>query len=327
MSTVISSAPRTQNNKKVWDWRDLEAAVARQARLDSDNEVSRTVLARALRNGSYVAQLDDRVVAVGGRDCIALMYGHTTPGCGLETLHLQAAVRVFPAQGGRTTYEISSHVNGWFANKWLPLNARDRGNKSVHRSAKWYFGQSGVYTPGIGPMYPDAGPDCCNMSVAQLGEKLETSLIAVDSRVKVMSTVERLLGAIEPFGDIIPRFSLEATHEDDRPRSVTVESWNTGRRFECPHEWLIRVRLKTPAVSVNGGWEHVNDLVLNICGPSLAHEDKGDVSYVLSRCYGGSHVCTVRTLDQQVSFCATTNSRSAIEAARRWCADNLYIPA
>ena len=328
MATAMAAAPKRQLNKKIWDWRDLESAVSEGARLSKETELSKIVLDKARRFGARVAQLDERVIAVGGEDCIALMYAHTSPGGGIDTLRLQSHVRVFPAQGGRTTYEISQHVNGWFANRWLPLNARDRGNKSVHRETKWYYGQSGVYSPGIGPFYSDVGPACCNTSVAELGAMLESAeRVASDAKVKVMSCVERLLGAIAPFADIIPRFSTHSTQSDDR-EFVSVESWVTGRRFESAARWAVRVRLKTPAVCTNGYWQQVHDFVLSICGPDTCREDSPDVWYAVSRCHSGRMYCSSRdTGNGSLAFAATTNSRSAIEVARQWCADNLYIPA
>lgn len=332
MTSTISPAtpPKVQANKRVWDWRELDAALQESSRLAKPTALAVAVLSACQRYGSRLAQLDERVVLIGGSDCIVMAYGHTAPGAGVESLEIQRNVRVFPAQGDRTTYEISTQTNGWFANKWLPINARDRGNKSVHRSTKWYYGQGGMYSPGIGPLYPDCGPACCNHDLDSTKSAINAGEgLTQDDREKACSFLDRLAAAVDPFGDAILRYSwrgLDNPPDTTATEGVSIDSWIAGRRYECVHRWVVTVRVKHPARMTNGSWHTLHDYAVHVCGPSLFHSDSDEVSYVVSLMHCGTVACNVRSVSP-AQWCATRDGRAVIHSVRQWCGDHIYIPA
>lgn len=338
MDSSMAAPVKVQSNRKIYDWSELEEAVTNRVRVGKPTPVSEQAFEMAERcfGSRRLAHLDERVLAVARKECIDLTYAHTSPGCGLESMCLQQHVKVFPAQGGRTSYEIDCSVNGYFANKHLPMRARDRGGKSQYRNTRWYYGQSGVYQTGIGPMYPDVGPACSHQLPEQVFATVSAAEWVPESwRSKAMSMVERLRDSLLPFGDAILRCELIGLSERPDPEDASfpfsATSWNLGFEHEVHSKYGLRVRIKHPAKLVDGGWEHVPNLCISVCGPSAADEDPEELSYVIGTVHAASGCTPVRPHRQKdrcpVKFCATRNGRSVIEAARQWCGNNLYIPA
>lgn len=338
-SALMDAAPqKVQLNKKIYDWAELEAAINSKARLEKETPLSLAVLERALTYAGHarVAQLEERVVAVAQLHCIDLWYGHTSPGSGLETLVMMRSVKVFPAQGGRTTYEINMGVNGYFANRHLPMRAKDRGGKSMYRNTKWYCGQSGIYQPGIGPMYPDIGPAMMNLSHDDIVSRIrDASFVSQEWRDKAESFVERVKAAVAPFGDAVLRYEHAGLIDDpeDGIHPFYISTWICGYEQEIHSKYGVTIRVKHPARATSSGWEHRQDMALAIAGPAAGWQDADDATYVVSMLHGGNARVPTRDTwkcgdnNSAVPYCVYRKPSSVIDLARRWCGDNIYIPA
>ena len=168
-----STKKRSPTKKTIYDWSSLVEAF-RSPPEPPKGEVAEHVRSLAAkhcsskpaREGHYAwVQLAERLVAESTPHHIRLLWAHTPKNGSLSETRLDSSVEVYPAAGGRTTYCIDASVNGWFANRYLPLSAGGRRGRSIYRSAHWYYGQAGVYQQGQGPYYIDAGADLSNWSL------------------------------------------------------------------------------------------------------------------------------------------------------------------
>jgi hypothetical protein len=348
MTTALSAAqPKVQLNKRIYGWEELDAAVSGSVRLAENKvtPVSGAVLLAAARfyPGHRCAQLEERVIAIACHDRIILAYGHIPPGCGLEALEMQWAVAVRPAAGGRTSYEIDMKVNGWFANKHLPMTAKDRGGRSVYRNTRWYCGSGSMYSTGQGPLYPDVGPDCQNISHDRMLDDIRSAPQPDDSwKEKACGFLDRLREGVSPFGDARLRYWSSGLAHDDDPAEChftdNASSFTTNLHRHCA--WGVRVRIKHPARWRKDGYENTPDMCVSILGRAHAFESPEEISYSLNLCHAGPQVVPVHlhlharasrgdlsAFDVNRKWCVTTNGKSVIEAARHWCAGNIYIPA
>jgi hypothetical protein len=145
--SVAFLAPQRQKNKRIYDWHELEQMVDSEARLKKSTAISDHML--GMVPGHHAAQLSERAVAVGRAEHIELMYMHTPPGRTIEESRIQKRVYVYPAAGGRTTYQVHMCVSGRFANRHLPFNASDLRER--YDNFKFAHGAGGMYQPGEGP--------------------------------------------------------------------------------------------------------------------------------------------------------------------------------
>lgn len=333
MTTTI----KRQTKKTILDWSEIDAVASTRRRLVKQTEISSFALARAERMfgpEAYIGQIDERVLAQAGQDCIALMYLVTPKECAIDESKLQRAVHVYPAAGGRTTYSIDQSVNGWFANRWLPLNASERTTRSGYQHKVWFNGQSGVYVKGTGPYYPDAGPECMNLSFEQFVSEVDALTDAPEKwREAVKSVAERVTDAVRPFRDSVIRYELR--EPGDRYclggyyHSSDEEDYEPA--FDVPCRWGCDVRIKSPCTPYRGDHTLVGDFAVQIGGSPLGCEDPVDVMYGAQVMYPqGSHHSTTWRQDEDMNtglpFAVSRSPVRIIEAARQWAASKIYIP-
>lgn len=344
MSTI--EKPRRQTAKEIWDWQELVTACTERRRLRTQNEVSSHCLELMERQRvprPLIAQMDERVVAYAGATSISLWYMHTPKQEPLEKSRLFDWVRVFPCAGGRTTYRIDDAVNGWFANRHLPINAKDRKTHSGYRSEQWWHGQSGVYQRGQGPYYPDAGPDAANVTAEEVMAEATGAAHLTEAWCKAAeSLMSRLETVLAPFRDVVVRYEMhgfdapEETYRHDRFQFRSALKLDPGvrdivRQVHITSPYGLTIRLKSPCVAGDGGWAMVPDMAIGVCGPCLAIEDGPQIWYTSQLLHpsgrGGS---AEYQADEEYSiglpFAVARNPQKIVEAARQWAAGRIYIP-
>ena len=337
-ATLDAAPAKVQKNQKIYDWAELEAAIERVDRLPKQTALSTAVFELAVHSGmsaKYLAQLDERLLAFAKRDCIELVYGHTSPGAGIESLLLTRSVRVFPAQGGRTTYEISRQVNGYFANRHLPMRARDRGTRSRFRDVAWYCGQSGIYRPGMGPIYTDVGPAMTNLSHAELTQRIaDAGFLPENWQSRASAFADKLRDSVAPFGDAVLRYrtyGLEDPPEFGCRPAFAISTFLTGFDIVVRSHYGLVISIKHPARLVNSNWEHLPELVVAVCGPRLGEQDADDVTYVAGFTHAGTLTPVRLNGPMTPSVCQDYSvfrkPGLVYDLARNWCGDNIHIPA
>ena len=345
----MATTTRRQTKKEIWDWKTLLDAISAADRLKRQTDVSAHALGmvehrwRYDRNPPPMAQMDERVVAVGGATCISLWYMHTPKETALSGSSLHDWVQVYPCAGGRTTYRIDDSVNGWFANRHLPINANQRRCSSGYRSDQYWHGQSGVYQKGTGPYYPDAGPDLCNASPGEIADRTSAAVHLPEQwREAALSLVQRLSTVLSPFRDVILRYnafgydpdSVEQHHDSFSFRSIyrkygEDDNWSRTVTLSARHG--LTVRLKSPCVAGDGGWEIAPDLAISVTGACPAIDGSPEVNYMVQMLHpNGSASTTEYVADGSYStgldFVVTRHQQKVIEAARQWAASRIYIP-
>lgn len=331
---AIDAPEKVQLNKKIYGWGELDAAITDKARLAKETPLSKYILERSLLNfgHAHVAQLEERVIAVASHNHISLVYGHTAPGCGLESLELQRHVNAYPAQGGRTSYEIDMKVNGYFANKHLPMRAKDRGGKSIYRNTRWYYGQGGMYQMGAGPVYADIGPTCRTLTPEAIAEKIGAADWVPEAwRDKALSFLEKVRAAVSPFGDAVLRVELDGfTERDDaQDYAFNMTSWITGCDTPIRSKYGIVVRIKHPARKTANGWENQDDMAIAMTGPPTGWQDPDDMLYMVSHLHSGQGQgrVPVRHREADKMHAIYRKQSSVVDIARQWCGNNINIPA
>ena len=347
---TTEARPKRQTKKLIWDWQTIDAAIAANARLPKQTDISQFALARAEHHQRHnadarIAQMDERIVAVGMPNCIGLWYLHTPKQEPLDKSNLNCWVFVYPGAGGRTAYKIDDSVNGWFANARLPLNASDRRKSSSYRSEQWFHGQHGVYQPGHGPYYPDAGPDCCNPSEEQMVARVNAAVHLPEKwREAASALVHRICAAVAPFRDIVVRYTPFMPDEDsvDSPydrfqfRSILRTPDPSGdlsgnRHVHLSARYGLTVRLKSPCAAGDGGWRATPDLAISCAGDFRAFDEFCDVAYTVQMLHpqgpsGTNEWVGDETYQTGVPFCVTRHQGRVVEAARQWAASHIYIP-
>lgn len=333
----MTTTTRRPTKKTILDWRELDEIVSSRRRLAKQTDVSRFAIERAEKfygQDSYIGQVDERVIAVACETSIDLAYLVTPKGCGLDESKLHRSVFVYPAAGGRTTYCVDQSVNGWFANRWLPLNARDRTTRSEYQRKVWFNGQSGVYVKGTGPYYPDVGPDCANWSLEQFMQQVDLLTEAPARwREAAKSAAERVTDMVRPFRDSLLRYELHkpgehyslggcyrTNDEDDREPSVDI-----------PCQWGCDIRIKSPCATLRGDHQMVGDFAVQVGGLTLGYEDPVEVMYGVQILYPQGRKCAhswrqVESRNTGLSFCVSRSPVRILEAARQWAASKIYIP-
>lgn len=333
----MTTTTRRQTKKTILDWSALDAIVSSRRRLVRQTDVSRFALERAEKYygaDSYIGQVDERVLAVAGLESIDLAYLVTPKECALDDSKLQRAVSVYPAAGGRTTYCIDQSVNGWFANRWLPLNARERTTRSGYQRKVWFNGQMGVYVKGTGPYYPDVGPDCTNWSLEQFMQHVDLLTEAPARwRDAAKSAAERVTDMLRPFRDSLLRYELSGC--DDRYslggnyHSSDENDW--GPSVDMPCRWGCDIRIKSPCARSRGDHEMVGDFAVQVGGLPFGHEEPVEVMYGAQILYpqGRKHSHGWRQDEHHntgIGFCVSRSPVRILEAARQWAAGKIYIP-
>lgn len=335
---------RAPMSKKVYDWHELVDAISSPPVVPS-SEIADHVRGRIDGIGSCV-QLTDRLVAFAGVDGITLRWFHTPRGEPIGNTTTSSKVAVYPAAGGRTTYAVDNTVDGHFANKHLPLNAKDRagGGRRTHRSTQWFCGRSGLYQKGQGPYYPDAGPDSAHPNL----EKFETLLHARRDWGLPQAWAEaaaalcgRITAAVSPFRDVIVRYEgwLPSEGKEVTEGDKIIRFSTHGMAARCGHPGMasrygVRIRLKSPCETTDGGSRIVPDFSAFIAGPDPYCEASPDVWYGAELLHpSGSH-CITAFHDPYGKTPYTTSldkvlyrkPAEIIEAARQWAASRIFIP-
>jgi hypothetical protein len=338
MTTKTVKAP--QANRTILDFAELAEACYTRRRLAKQTPASLWAIDHAGDDDAYCAQIDERVVAVAHRLRIALMYAKTPAGCDIaDGTRLHDWVSVYPAARGRTTYKIDDAVHGWFANKWLPLLASERNGQSGYEHPHWYHGQSGVYQKGMGPYYEDTGPE-----YMQLGSEGVLKLLSVAPpylpeawRDDARSLLRRVQEAVSPFRDVLLRYEVHGwdahTVEDDseiRLGAFTIAG-STRKGWVDIRAWSpygLRIRLKSPCVFTGARVDTVPDLVVSISGPLNMIDGGADTNYGVELMYSNSdsRYRYDDHWDTNVPFVITRTAGKAVEAARQWAANRVYIP-
>ena len=314
--------------KRIYEWTDLsrrlQRSVKRGLRLRSDwDQRARRLLERHAFNGA-VAKLGKRLWAVGTQSAIQLHYVRKSRATG--DMEVTLAAIVHPASGGRTQYRIPNQVNGWCANKHLPMNARDREpGTSTH--PHWYVGGGGVWRSGIGDYYPDVGPGCCSDTLKDVLVTLE----AVEAtppqawRIRAARFARSVSRAVRPFGDILVRYELTGvTSSERRSMIVAGHSDPSYGMFSVNADYGLRIRLKLPSK----GKDLTPDFSAVVTGP-FAVIDEGPQAWFAAEMLNPqghrSHSLASRSV-RQSSWIITLKPGRVIALARDWAAANVRIP-
>ena len=334
---------RRPTKKEIWDWNTLVDALSAGKRLARETDVATYALDCVTRrfrsNQTPLAQMGERVIAVGGETCISLWYLHTPKEKQLCESKFSDWVHVYPCAGGRTTYRIDDGVNGWFANKHLPINAKDRRYTGSYRSDQWWHGQSGVYQKGQGPYYPDAGPQLCNKQAQEVMDLTAAAAHLPEAwRDAACKLVARVDSAIAPFRDVLTRYEMHGYHPEQvadgwsfrSSRSFEVNGDSIHRQLALSARHALTVRLKSPCIAGDGGWEVVPDLAVTCLGECPAFDEGAPVTYALQLLHPTGPRSSVEFHSEEYStgvpFMVTRHQSKVVEAARQWAAGRIYIP-
>lgn len=342
MTTTVKT--RRPTKKEIWDWNTLVDALSAGERLSRQTDVSQLAIEAVERRFRYgtkppLAQMDERVVAVGGEAGIALWYLHTPKQTDISRSTLHDWVHVYPCAGGRTTYRIDDGVNGWFANKHLPINATDRRYTGGYRSDQWWHGQSGVYQKGQGPYYPDAGPQMCNQRAQEVMDLTAAATHLPESwREAACKLVVKVNQAVAPFRDVLERYEMAGYDPEQASdawafrssQPYTVGGDKASRTLQLSARNALTIRLKSPCIAGDGGWEVVPDLAVTVLGECPAFDEGAQVAYATQLLHPAGPRSSVEFHSDQYStgvpFMVTRHQSKVVEAARQWAAGRIYIP-
>lgn len=339
--TQTATKKRSPTKKTIYDWAQLVDAISNPPEPPKGEvaEYVHSMASKALpikqaREGSYQwVQLADRLIAQSNPTHIRLHWAHTPKMGALDQTRIESCVEVYPAAGGRTTYCIDDSVNGWFANRYLPISAGDRRSRSVYRSSHWYYGQAGVYQRGQGPYYLDAGADISNWDLARF-EKEVCDIGGAPEQWKAMATAlaGKITAAVSPFRDTIVRYEAYCDSKESDLPSMDIRSIGDfgGVIVRSPYGAIIR--LKNPLRQVEGVFQTVPDFAAFITGPHLAYEKSRD-------CYFGAQLLHPQGRFTRTEWGAGAKGYSTglprlfmsgmsdvVEAARQWAANLISIP-
>lgn len=329
-------AEKRNKNKTVLDWAELEAAVTEQRRLTKVTPESELALSTALqRHGqqAYVAQLHERLIAIGRPTGIELAWLHTSPGAALSESKLEGGrAYVYPAAGGRTQYKVCESARGHFLNRWLPFNASDRQTKSNFRSWRWAWGAGGMYRDGMGPALLECGIDALQQTPANVLARIAAAgqHVSDEWRAAAVRLVEAFDGWRDTFEDTRILFQEYGIDKQER-RPDTVDLRPGGDRRDGVDTTLavaycLRLRLRRPMEEQSGRFVPVDDLSICVMPQPLDLGFGPKAMYALLRqsthsqgdsSWGG----------QAPARLITTSVTEVLHVAREFSAASVYIPA
>jgi hypothetical protein len=326
-------AKRRQPQKHIWDWAELAGMCESRFRIECKTPAATETYDLGRRAyGEKFAHISERVLATWGHEKIKLVYAETPRGSSVYQTELHHWVDVYPAAGGITSYAIDAAVNGHFCNKHLPLRALDRQTRSGYRHTQWYHGRAGVYQPGPGPYYPDAGPSFGNATAAEFIETIvNATALPQKFRDAACSVVERATKELSSFANGILRYEHYGFDNPDEG-TMLIQSHPAGgghwTSLLCGYG--IRVRFKSPCVSSKReGWDIIPDFSICVTGPLRAVQFGPDVVYAweLLTPNGYRQVCTSRGRGEELpGFVASSKPKAILDAARLWAAGRIRIP-
>jgi hypothetical protein len=236
------------------------------------------------------------------------------------------AATVYPASGGRTQYRIPNGVNGWCANKHLPMGAHDRESGNSSRT-HWYLGGSGVWRRGHGDYYPDAGPRCCNDSLADVVSALASDKAKPPEkwRARARRFSRSIARAVRPFADVVIRYEIVGiSSAARRPLLISGHADGACSQLSISAEYGIRIRLKSPT----RGPQLMPDFCAVVSGPFIAIDGGPEAWFAVEMLapHGlHSHDVTSRD-DRQSAWTVTLKPSRVVALAREWAAANVRIP-
>lgn len=343
-TTEVARKKRAPTKKKVYDWSELCDLLANPPKQPTGEvaERVRAMAAHSFGREKWV-HLSERLVIVASETCIRMAFAHTPPGTSVSNTNWSARVEVRPAAGGRTTYSFDTSVNGWFANRHLPINARDRGMRSSYRHNLYYYGQSGVYQRGFGPWYPDVGPDIANAGLEEFCELIRAGArkgegAADEDFVRpspewcelATSFCEKVRDVVRPFKDCIVRFE-EYGDAFGYSRDLNLSLSRGSSYCQVRSDYGVRIRVKLPNSYEDGRPSEVPDFTAVITGPLGLCEKDRNAWYTAQLLHPQGRHCTSEYSEHlQVStgleHLLYRTPGEVIEAARQWAANHIYIP-
>ena len=319
--------PKTMT-KRIHEWTDLCRRLQRTKRrggplLRTEQDRQARALLERRHSGKIIAKLTRRLWAVGEQEVITLLY--VTICRSTKELRATEAARVFPAAGGRTQYCIPNSVNGWCANKYLPMNASDRETGSSRRH-HWYVGGEAIWRPGMGDYYPDAGPRCANLSLRDLSAALDKATHLPEAwRVRAKRFAKAMTLAVRAFGDVLVRFEPEGIDGESR-RRLSLGAYNPHAHglFSIAADYGLRVRLKVPT----NGREQIADFSGFIAGPFAVIDESPQVWFGIEELMpkGWRSHCVASRSEQSPEWFMTRKPSKVVAAAREWAARRVRIP-
>jgi hypothetical protein len=314
--------------KRIYEWADLSRRLSRavrsgtRLRTDWDRRAYQLLAHHASHRA--IAKLGKRLWAVGTESAIHLHYVRMSRATG--EIQASLAAVVYPASGDRTQYRIPNSVNGWCANKHLPMSARDRESGSSNRT-HWYVGGTGVWRPGMGDYFPDVGPRCCNDSLSDVIRELmaDGTQPPLEWRRRAARFARLVTRAVRAFGDVVPRYELVGVASVER-RGMHVAGHvdNSYCTFGATADYGLRVRLKSPS----NGKDPTPDFCAVVCGP-FGVIDRGPQTWyaveMLTPNGPRSRNLAARSASQ-AAWIVTLKPSRVVELAKDWAAANVRIP-
>lgn len=339
--TQTATKKRSPTKKAIYDWAQLVDALSNPP-APPKGEVAEYVHAMATKHlhrkqsgvGSYQwVQLDDRLLAESTPTHIRLHWAHTPKSRPMSETRIESCVEVYPAAGGRTTYCIDDSVNGWFANRYLPLSAGQRRSRSIYRSAHWFYGQAGVYQQGQGPYYIDAGADISNWDLARFEKEVSEMPGAPEQWRGIASAfASKITAAVAPFKDTVVRYEAYCDCEDCDLPSLDVRAIGKFGGVIARSPYGAFIRLKNPLRQVDGGFQIVPDFAAFITGPHMAYEKSRDYYFGAQLLHPQGRFARTewgtgaKGYETGLPSLFMSGFGEVVEAARQWAANLISIP-
>jgi hypothetical protein len=330
-------AETRNKNKTVFDWDELEAAVTERRRLKRATPISDQALSRAMMRfspDSYVAQLHERLIAVGRQDHIELLWLHHAPGASADDCKLESGdAFVYPAAGGRTQYKVCQSARGHFMNRFLPFNAKDRETKSQYRQWKWAWGGGNMYREGMGPALMECGIAALDRPPADLLWVVAAAGAWVSDEWRSLATrlLESFDGWRDTFADIRFKFEHYGVKEQAGGHGYTLSLRTMRGEHVCASDLVVShhltVRLRRPCEEESGRFHAVDDLAICVIPQPELLGFGPKAMYALVRKPVSSNGTTTWDNGEAPARLLTTSMTDVMSAAREFCAAGLFIPS
>jgi hypothetical protein len=179
----------------------------------------------------------------------------------------------------------------------------------------------------MGDYYPDAGPRCCNDSLADIIAALGTDAAEPPEawRHRATKFARSIARAVRPFNDVVVRYELFGLAPGKRqPMPISGHGDDVHSTFSVMSRYGLRIRLKSPS----RGSDLTPDFCAVIAGP-LAVIDDGPATWVaveLLQPHGHRSHAVASRADGCPSWVLTLKPSQVVSLAREWAATNVRIP-
>jgi hypothetical protein len=179
----------------------------------------------------------------------------------------------------------------------------------------------------MGDYYPDAGPRCCNGSLAETLTALSADGAVPPEawRHRAIRFAKSIARAVRPFADVIVRYELTGVAPGTRqPMPISGHSDNAYTTFSVTSRYGLRIRLKSPS----RGADLTPDFCAVIAG-SLAVIDDGPATWFAIEMLApqGHRSHAIASGGQgSPSWILTLKPSQVVSLAREWAAKNIRIP-